>query len=403
MTYMEEKGYHNHIVSEEEIKKAKFVAEITSLSETTQYKTSKVYSLASTKTNLHQLPIISKNTVYKNIQNIRKRHNIDINTNENLENSNINTNRGKKFCFYDSGSQSSSRIIIFTTVSNISLLKNSSIWIVDGTFKVVPKEFLQLYIIHGKIFTKIFPLIYILMTNKNQNDYEYVIKIIMEQFELQLPENLIMDFEVSQYNAFKKASKLGNIYFCLFHFGQCIWRKIQKFGLSKLYLEDQDFRLFLKCFSSLAFVPVYKVEHEFEKLKNKAITYKNDNLTRFVNYFEKNFVMSKKYPAFSWSAYGRVKYNLDLTTNAAELFHLHFSQKFDQYHSGMYTFIEKLKETQSLVEQDINYIMCNPNMNKNSKTQVKMEKIKALIDNYEGYCDTYFLEAIAKIYNWKYE
>ena len=41
------------------------------------------------------------------------------------------------------------RVLMFTTSANINYLAQSSIWIMDGTFKTVPTIFRQLYTIHG--------------------------------------------------------------------------------------------------------------------------------------------------------------------------------------------------------------------------------------------------------------
>ena len=60
------------------------------------------------------------------------------------------TSKGEPFLLYDSGSDAeNTRIIIFGTQSNLATLNTSSIWLADGTFKVAPKLFLQLYVIHG--------------------------------------------------------------------------------------------------------------------------------------------------------------------------------------------------------------------------------------------------------------
>ena len=72
-------------------------------------------------------------------------------------------------------------MIIFSTKKNVIHLNNSCVWIVDGTFKVVPKEYYQLYIIHGKIF----PLVYILMSSKTQVDYENMIKTLKEKLDIE--------------------------------------------------------------------------------------------------------------------------------------------------------------------------------------------------------------------------
>ncbi|CAI2195506.1 15955_t:CDS:2, partial [Funneliformis geosporum] len=43
---------------------------------------------------------------------------------------------------------SNKRLLIFTTSANINYLAQSSIWIMDGTFKTIPNIFKQLYTIH---------------------------------------------------------------------------------------------------------------------------------------------------------------------------------------------------------------------------------------------------------------
>ena len=292
---------------------------------------------------------------------------------------------------------------LFFLPKKMSHLSNAKVWISDGTFKVVPKEFSQLYVIHGKIFNKDFPLAYILMKNRTEAMYSKVLSILKEN-NVKFPQYLIIDFEIQSFNAFKKASKETTIKFCLFHFGQCIWRRIQKEGFSKLYSRNIEFKMFIKCFLSLAFVPKEFVNHEFIKLKTKAKTFCEVNIDCFIIYFEKNFVNSSKYPVESWNAYERVIDGINLTSNSAEAFNCHFHNRFDQSHAGLQTFIEKLKETQSNTEQDIQFRMCNPDSVLSEKDHVlKMEKIKIICLNYEKYYDIYYLEAISTMYNWKLE
>ena len=203
---------------------------------------------------------------------------------------------------------------------NLSHLKNSSICIADGTFKVCPKEYLQLYILHGKFFSNVYPLVYILMQTKKEKDYFSAFNTTIEHCNGIFPKYVIIDFEVAAFVAFKKANKNCVIYFCLFHFGQCIWRKLQKLGLSKDFLHNVEFRLFIKCFTSLAFVPVNSVEAEYKKLLKKSFGFKEINLTSFCMYFEKNFLKGTKYPIESWNAYDRIMENIPMTSNSAEIF-----------------------------------------------------------------------------------
>ena len=54
------------------------------------------------------------------------------------------------FLLYDSGA-ANDRILIFSTRRNLQLLSRSEHWYADGTFKVVPSIFTQLYTIHAFI------------------------------------------------------------------------------------------------------------------------------------------------------------------------------------------------------------------------------------------------------------
>ena len=60
------------------------------------------------------------------------------------------------------------------------------------------------------------------------------------------PEIIILDFELAQYTALASVWKNIKIFFCLFHFGQCVFRQIQKLGLAAEYKENQSTK-YVKC------------------------------------------------------------------------------------------------------------------------------------------------------------
>lgn len=57
---------------------------------------------------------------------------------------------GESFLLYDSKSdedyQGKGRVIVFSTRRNLEILSNSSTWYLDGTFKIAPNIFTQVYI-----------------------------------------------------------------------------------------------------------------------------------------------------------------------------------------------------------------------------------------------------------------
>ena len=58
------------------------------------------------------------------------------------------TSKGQQFLLYDSGIHQTNRLLIFGTHQMLNLLRDTSNWYADGTFKVVPIQFYQLYTIH---------------------------------------------------------------------------------------------------------------------------------------------------------------------------------------------------------------------------------------------------------------
>ena len=76
--------------------------------------------------------------------------------------------------------------------------------------------------------------------------------------------------------------------FCLLHFLQCLWRKINSLGLRK-----KEFIKKSKCLifniKLLAFIKVEDIEDSFNFIKNSDI-FDDDKYTLFFNYFEKNWI-----------------------------------------------------------------------------------------------------------------
>ena len=136
--------------------------------------------------------------------------------------------RNEKFFEYDSGVNVSKRFVIYQPDFQLNSLKKSSIWIIDGTFRTVPKKFTQTISIHGIIFGKCFALAYILMKTKQEDVCDKVFSYIREKIE-DHPFYIIIDFEKALLNSLQKTFSNSFVSGCAFHFGQSIWRRIQHF------------------------------------------------------------------------------------------------------------------------------------------------------------------------------
>ena len=211
------------------------------------------------------------------------------------------TSKGQQFLLYDSGIHQTNRLLIFGTHQMLNLLRDTSNWYADGTFKVVPIQFYQLYTIHCERDGYIIPCIYALMSNKLQSTYDELLKKLKE-IEPELdPSSIMVDFEKAPINALEE-NFLAVISGCFFHLSQSIYRQIQSRGLATLYLEDEEFAIKIKMLASLAFVPEYEVIDCFTILMGDF----PESGKEIAEYFEVNYIgkrrvdQSRRIPPFQF-------------------------------------------------------------------------------------------------------
>lgn len=77
---------------------------------------------------------------------------------------------------------------------------------------------------------------------------------------------MLLDFEYGALKAVREAFPDAQLKGCYFHFGQALYQKIKSAGLEQQYKDDEEFRVYAKCFKALAFVPLDSVVEAFEEL-----------------------------------------------------------------------------------------------------------------------------------------
>ena len=137
------------------------------------------------------------------------------------------THSEEQFLFYDSGIGNENRMLIFASTNGINLLRASSSWACDGTFKTCPEIFYQFYSVHATCQTtgQVFPCVYALLINKRQNTYEKLLDMLLEG-QGQMPTEVIMDFEMAAKNAFEIKCPGVQVEFCFFHLCQNTNKKV---------------------------------------------------------------------------------------------------------------------------------------------------------------------------------
>ena len=105
----------------------------------------------------------------------------------------VKTADGENFMLHDS-TFDGKMILIFGTSKSIEFLKDSPHWCFDGTFKVVPEIFCQLFTVHAMVDHHTIPCTYALLLDKTQITYN---KLIQEVKNLTncFPASVMVDFE----------------------------------------------------------------------------------------------------------------------------------------------------------------------------------------------------------------
>ena len=186
------------------------------------------------------------------------------------------------------------RILCFT--SNLLLQQFSrQKCSVDGTFKVIPTLWTQLFILMIKVNGAFVSVCYCWLPDKKMESYMICFHMIKQCLaQRNLPFNITKvtsDFELAILKALVAVWKV-QLRGCNFHFGQCLWRFVQEHGMATVYKENENFNDFVKSCDGLSDVPLnalldtinkikandwdFEPESEEEKFKEKFLKYIDD-------------------------------------------------------------------------------------------------------------------------------
>jgi hypothetical protein len=306
------------------------------------------------------------------------------------------------------------RILLFTTQANIQHLAQAPFWMMDGTFRTVPKIFGQLYTIHAPVGgenSRILPLVYSLLTGKSEEIYRCLFEELLElavEYDVDLqPSTIITDFEQASINAsnyvFPNIHNKG----CFFHLGQSGWRKIQSCGLAIRYGNDEHFSLMLRHLFALAFLPSQEIPEAFDILKHEM----PPEADEVVKWFEYNYVHGRirrtlrngndiraapLFPPQLWSVYDSIETGVPRTQNVAEAWHRRWGVLVGGNHVGVYTMIKELQKEQQNVEFQIECIIRGEQRPPKKRALInREERLMTIINDRENRSVMDFLRGIA--------
>ena len=164
------------------------------------------------------------------------------------------------------------RILIFGTEESKRVLELSENWQADGTFKVTPPIFAQVYSIHASQHGDLVPAFYCLLPNKAQETYERLFRAVRQLIPNAHPTSFLVDFEMSAINTIRMVFDYDDLPVsgCFFHLNENVRKHMQQIGLQRRYQNDPEFALLLRHIPALAFVPIQHLIEAFETLEEHA-------------------------------------------------------------------------------------------------------------------------------------
>ena len=305
---------------------------------------------------------------------------------------------------YDSSVEDEERIYILASQDVLQFLADSEHWYADGTFRVCPEIFFQLYTIHGQHDRRIFPSVFSLLTNKNENTYS---RIFGQLFQLvnnlgNGPNDVLVDFERSAINAFQNRNI--EVQGCFYHLSANIWKHAQHLGLSQRYNQKEEFALHIRMLLALAFLPAGDVIEGFEELVD-TIRICDDVTDDLLQYFEDTYIgrcrrnAARHPPRFAinlWNMFNRTNDELPRTNNSVEDWHRSFQGHVSACHPVFCKFLSVLQKEENMIRISIvQHLVGHPAPPPRQRYLDSSRRILRILDDYPNRQRLQYLTAIA--------
>ncbi|KZS21185.1 Uncharacterized protein APZ42_011937 [Daphnia magna] len=229
----------------------------------------------------------------------------------------------------------------------------------DGTFKSLPLFFKQLFTLHVSRFGQVYPFAFVLMNKKTRQLYDAVLDKILTVYDDLYPdvylnvERLMSDFENAIQSSCEQAFVGCTCIGCWFHYGQAIWRRVQKYGLTGAYRSIPTVCRIVKEMIALALLPADAILAGFQDIKN---THREDlrresveiqaAIKRLMDYYYGYWIDTITPEGFS------VFQMPNRTNNLVEAWHRWFNKRCGGSHLNFWDFIHALKESENAKMRD---------------------------------------------------
>ena len=296
------------------------------------------------------------------------------------------TTRDEPFLQFDSGS-GDHRVLIFASPNQLDILSEAEEILIDGTFKVTPTIFTQLYTIHGVYRNGVFPLVFALLSDKQQQTYQKLINELRRLCPSWNPKSVMVDFEKAAINAFEatfnSTANQISISGCFFHLQKSILRKIQDLGWKSNYETDSKFAYDVNKIGALAFLQPGDVQQGFDDLYGALPS----TFEPLLDYFEDTYIGRRKpngratprYPIGLWNMHRRTLDDAMRTNNQAEAWHRRFNSVIDCEHPSLWVFIQSLRKEENYIHCQIVKVNAGQSSQQSKKYLDYNKRLKTLL------------------------
>ncbi|CAF1256091.1 unnamed protein product [Didymodactylos carnosus] len=240
-------------------------------------------------------------------------------------------------------------------------------WYCDGTFYVCPSIFYQIYSVHGYNNDGIMAsYVFCSLPGKSEELYRGMFeKLFNHMIQMNLCVRLrrvTIDFELAVANVFIKHFPYVEVKYCLFHFGQNLFRKFQNLGtyqsascsiiiltiascfrLTVGIQNDEQLRTWFRSFAAVALLPLTHMIFGFNYLMQNKPNY--PQLTSFLQYFHDTYVAFSSFPPPTYNHF--VNFSPPTTSHVEDRY-LKWKKRSTSAHPNIYCTIDLLRQEQSL-------------------------------------------------------
>ncbi len=278
---------------------------------------------------------------------------------------------------------------IFGTESNLRILCSAEFVVSDGTFSIHPDIFTQFYVFHATYLGKVLPLLFCLLPDKTFNTYIRLLGLIIDaankigcRFD---PKKFHIDYELAMINAISEMFSSDRVQGCLFHFSQCIWRRVQEFGLSVSYKKHKHIRDWIRRLTAIPFLPLTDIDDGFIEIVENSPDPQNEiinqeQIDKMHGYMLRTWVMDNnaKFHRRIWNQYTN---DGPRTTNNAEGWNNKLNQEAKSRLS-FFQFIHFLQKLQVDIDASKFDLVSESPLSRRNKYTVVNESIHTAKLNY---------------------